>query len=57
MSKLELLLLCSQFSLIILSITVTLEWWNDLWLNEGFASYVEFKGVHYVHPDWDMVSS
>ncbi|XP_069936236.1 glutamyl aminopeptidase isoform X1 [Cherax quadricarinatus] len=35
---------------------VTLEWWNDLWLNEGFASYVEFKGVGYIHPGWDMDS-
>nr|XP_045618493.1 glutamyl aminopeptidase-like isoform X1 [Procambarus clarkii] len=33
---------------------VTLEWWNDLWLNEGFASYVEYKGVDYMYPDWDM---
>lgn len=26
-----------------------------MWLNEGFASYVETKGVAYVEPDWDMV--
>jgi len=34
---------------------VTMEWWNDLWLNEGFASYVEYLGVEHVHPDWIMV--
>lgn len=33
---------------------VTLKWWDDLWLNEGFASYIEFKGVDNVHEDWDM---
>nr|XP_018898450.1 PREDICTED: glutamyl aminopeptidase-like isoform X3 [Bemisia tabaci] len=33
---------------------VTMKWWNDLWLNEGFASYIEYKGVNSVHPDWDI---
>ncbi|GFY53408.1 aminopeptidase N [Trichonephila inaurata madagascariensis] len=33
---------------------VTPLWWDDLWLNEGFASYVEYLGVEAVHPDWQM---
>jgi len=33
---------------------VTLEWWDDLWLNEGFASYMEYKGVANYHDDWEI---
>ncbi|XP_071508532.1 aminopeptidase N-like [Diadema antillarum] len=33
---------------------VTPKWWDDLWLNEGFASYVEYLGVDFVEPTWDM---
>ncbi|XP_040498731.1 aminopeptidase N [Ursus maritimus] len=33
---------------------VTLEWWNDLWLNEGFASYVEYLGADYAEPTWNL---
>ncbi|XP_022104262.1 aminopeptidase N-like isoform X2 [Acanthaster planci] len=33
---------------------VTPEWWDDLWLNEGFASYVEYLGVDKVETEWQM---
>ncbi|KAK2503652.1 hypothetical protein MC885_015251 [Smutsia gigantea] len=33
---------------------VTLDWWNDLWLNEGFASYVEYLGADYAEPSWNL---
>lgn len=35
---------------------VTMKWWNDLWLNEGFATFIEYKGVQEFQPDWDIVS-
>ncbi|MEM0158391.1 MAG: M1 family metallopeptidase, partial [Thermoplasmataceae archaeon] len=34
---------------------VTLEWWNDLWLNESFATFMAFKAVDHVHKSWKFM--
>jgi aminopeptidase N len=31
---------------------VTMAWWDDLWLNEGFASWMAAKATERWHPDW-----
>uniref|UniRef100_A0A672SFI0 Aminopeptidase n=1 Tax=Sinocyclocheilus grahami TaxID=75366 RepID=A0A672SFI0_SINGR len=30
---------------------VTMQWWNDLWLNEGFAKFMEYVSVSITHPE------
>ncbi|MET0272701.1 MAG: M1 family metallopeptidase [Phenylobacterium sp.] len=33
---------------------VTMAWWDDLWLNEGFASWMENKATDRFHPEWNI---
>ncbi|XP_041794551.1 aminopeptidase Ey [Chelmon rostratus] len=33
---------------------VTLQWWNEVWLNEGFASYVAYLGADHAEPAWNV---
>lgn len=33
---------------------VTMEWWNDLWLNESFANLMEYIAVDALHPEWNI---
>ena len=32
---------------------VTMKWWNDLWLNESFATFMATKIVDRFYPEWD----
>ena len=33
---------------------VTMEWWDDLWLNESFASVMEYYAVDHIHPEYKI---
>jgi len=33
---------------------VTMRWWTDLWLNEGFATWMSYLAVDHMFPEWEM---
>ncbi len=35
---------------------VTMRWWNDLWLNESFATFMESKMADKLYPEWSVTS-
>jgi aminopeptidase N/puromycin-sensitive aminopeptidase len=33
---------------------VTMQWWDNIWLNEGFATWMENKPIEAMHPEWHI---
>lgn len=33
---------------------VTMKWWDDLWLNESFATFMSYKAIGAVFPEWEV---
>ncbi|KAK5575731.1 hypothetical protein RB653_006865 [Dictyostelium firmibasis] len=33
---------------------VTMEWWSQLWLNEGFATFMGYLSTHHLFPEWEV---
>ena len=36
---------------------VTMQWWDDLWLNEGFATWMAARTTQKLHPEWNTALS
>jgi tricorn protease interacting factor F2/3 len=34
---------------------VTMKWWDDLWLNESFATFMSYKAVDSIFPEWKFM--
>lgn len=33
---------------------VTMKWWDDLWLNESFATFMAYKAMDSIFPEWEV---
>lgn len=35
---------------------VTMKWWDDIWLNEAFATWMATRTVDHIHPEWNRMA-
>ena len=36
--------------------SVSIKWWDDLWLQQGLSGYLKYKFVDFAYQDWRIVS-
>ncbi|MFH4983015.1 hypothetical protein AB6A40_009724, partial [Gnathostoma spinigerum] len=49
------LVICHEYAHQWFGNLVTMKWWNDLWLNEGFANFMEYVCTDHSHPEWEIM--